>query len=432
MYNSEQKRVAKLLKKMYRKGILTEKSIWIFGVSDNTRQIIQMLRDLGVEPAGILDNDPAKQDSFCARIRVYPVDFQKVHLEKSHIFLVYSFFWKEMVRQLQSLMVSRENICCLYQKKKGLPRQFWMAWRGRRICHRLFRIYGELPVFLCPYTGTGDIYLIGTFWKQYLRAAGIENYIFLVISSACKKTAEIFDIRNVELLRTQEEGEYLIKYYMLCPDEICLKLLNDSWGQIRGNPLQWFRGYRGLYFMELFRTFVFNLPDDALPERPVLKDAGDELDRIFEKYQLTEGKTVLLSPYANTLADLPDDFWVLLAKKLMERGYRVCTNSSGEKEPAVKGTVPVFFPLNIAPQFVERAGYFIGVRSGFCDVISAAEARKIILYDRENRFFNSSAYAYFSLNHMGLCHDAVEIEFENRTPYIYIEMILHALTGTED
>ena len=219
---------------------------------------------------------------------------------------------------------------------------------------------------------------------------------------------------------------------MLCPDEICLKLLNDSWGQIRGNPLQWFRGYKGLYFMELFRTFVFNLPDDALPERPVLKDAGDELDHIFEKYRLTEGKTVLLSPYANTLADLPDDFWVLLAKSLMEMGYRVCTNSSGEMEPAVKGTVPVFFPLNIAPQFVERAGYFIGVRSGFCDVISAAEARKIILYDRENRFFNSSAYAYFSLNHMGLCHDAVEIEFENRTPYIYIEMILHALTGTED
>ena len=83
MYNSEQKRVAKLLKKMYRKGILTEKSIWIFGVSDNTRQIIQMLRDLGVEPAGILDNDPAKQDSFCARIRVYPVDFQKVQDRKS-------------------------------------------------------------------------------------------------------------------------------------------------------------------------------------------------------------------------------------------------------------------------------------------------------------------------------------------------------------
>ena len=67
--------------------------------------------------------------------------------------------------------------------------------------------------------------------------------------------------------------------------------------------------------------------------------------------------------------------------------------------------------LNIAPQFVEKAGIFIGVRSGFCDVISASKAKKIILYDAENRFYNSSAFEYFSLNHMGLCRDAIEIEY---------------------
>ncbi len=64
-------------------------------------------------------------------------------------------------------------------------------------------------------------------------------------------------------------------------------------------------------------------------------------------------------------------------------------------------------------------------------MISAARARKVILYDKENRFFNSSAYGYFSLVHMGLCDDAVEIEFESGRIYDYMEQIMDALSDTE-
>lgn len=432
MYKSEYRRVEKRLQQMDRRQLFKEKKVYLFGVSDNTRQIIQMLRELDIEPAGILDNDPNKKNSHCARIMVYPVYDLIGIMDEGDLFLVYSFFQREMILQLKKLQVPEDHIFNLYQKKKSLAGQFKMAYCGRQIYHRLIKRYGDLPIFLCPYTGTGDIYLIGVFWRQYLASVGIEEYIFLVISGACKKVAGLFDIKNVELLRTQEESEYLIKYHMLCPDEIPLKLLNDSWGQIRCNPLQWFRGYKGLYFTELFRRYVFDLPDDALPEPPVLKDVRDELDRLFHKHRLIAGRTVVLSPYANTLADLPDDFWEALASTLKKKGYTVCTNSNGKKEPAVKGTVPVFFPLDIAPQFVSRAGYFIGVRSGLCDVISAAKAKKIILYDKENRFFNSSAYAYFSLEHMGLCDDAVEIEFESGRISDYIDQILDGFPNIEN
>ena len=62
--------------------------------------------------------------------------------------------------------------------------------------------------------------------------------------------------------------------------------------------------------------------------------------------------------------------------------------------------------------FIIRAGIFIWVRSGLCDVASGADAKKIILYDAGDRFYNSSAFEYFSLNHMGLCSDAIEIEYQ--------------------
>ena len=71
-----------------------------------------------------------------------------------------------------------------------------------------------------------------------------------------------------------------------------------------------------------------------------------------------------------------------------------------------------FFPLDMAPQWIEKAGYFIGVRSGFCDVVSGAKATKIVLYGSQDRFFNGSAFEYFSLKSMGLSEDVVEILFE--------------------
>ena len=108
---------------------------------------------------------------------------------------------------------------------------------------------------------------------------------------------------------------------------------------------------------------------------------------------------------------------------LQKKGYSVCTNSCGKKEPAIAGTDAVFFPLNIAPQVVEAAGTFVGVRSGFCDVISRAKARKVILYDKNNWFYNCSAYKYFSLNDMGLCNDAVELEYEEDFQRLCTEII---------
>nr|MCR5451275.1 hypothetical protein [Lachnospiraceae bacterium] len=66
-----------------------------------------------------------------------------------------------------------------------------------------------------------------------------------------------------------------------------------------------------------------------------------------------------------------------------------------------------------APQFIEAAGGFIGIRSGFCDVISGAKAEKIILYDEKNRFYMGSAFEYFSLKAMGLSDDVTEFQFDH-------------------
>ena len=50
----------------------------------------------------------------------------------------------------------------------------------------------------------------------------------------------------------------------------------------------------------------------------------------------------------------------------------------------------------------------IGLRSGLCDVIASAKAKKIILYP--DRFYGPDSFLnFFSLNRMELCDDAEEL-----------------------
>lgn len=414
MNTDELGQVGKKTQSLIRKGYFRGKKIYLFGASDHTRQVIQILREYEMEPEHVLDNDKRKRHSFCAGVEVISPEDVADLTDENYAYVIYSLFWREMKQQLLRLGVPKERVICLYERDKKLPERLYEAYQGKNIYERIRNRYGELPVLFCPYTGTGDIYLIGTFLNRYIRQEKLDEFVFLVINNACRKVADIFRIPNVEVLNNLKEGECLIRYYLLCPDRIPLKVLNDSWTKIPANKLEWFRGYKGWNFMELFRTFVFDLPDDALPEKPVFADADEELDRIFEENHLIPGRTVVIAPYSNTLADLPESFWSGIVTYLHDKGYAVCTNCGGPAEPPLPDTVPASFSLTIAPQFVSKAGWFIGVRSGLCDVISAADAVKIVLYDRDNWFYNCSAYEYFSLNHMGLCDDAVELQFDNK------------------
>lgn len=413
MLEDDKEKVIKKINKLYKKGYFKNKQVYLFGVSDNTRQIISILREKEIEPVAVIDNDISKQKSLCARKVVIPIIEVGEISSEENVFLVFSAYWREMVAQLHELGAKKSQIIRLCSLRKSLSSHIMDAYKGRKHYEKLVKKYDTNNVYLCPYTGTGDIYLIGTFWQEYCEKNNVDKYIFIVVSGACKKVAELCEINNIEVLKNKKVNSYLISAHMLWPKEVNLKLLNDCWAHIHTNQIEWFRGYKSLEFTPMFRRYVFNLPESSKPSHPPKKDAEKDILEIMSSKGIRAGKTVVLSPYSNTLAEIADGFWESLAEELKKRNYSVCTNSSGDTEPAIKGTIPVFFPLTIAPQFIEIAGGFIGIRSGFCDVISSANAKKIILYDKMNRFYMGSAFEYFNLKDMELCDDALEVEFEN-------------------
>lgn len=413
MYKEEKVQIRSKIDGWIKSGeIKADSDVYIFGVNDYAREIISYIGKYDIPVSGIADNDIKKQGSYCRGVKVLAPD--DVNATDS-IFIICSVFWREMCTQLAQKGVTddRRLVIVLSTFCESFELNEKAFYEGEKIYSEIKREYNDSFIFLCPYTGTGDVYLIGTFIFEYIKRHGIDKYVLVVVSRPCEKVARIFGIRDIYRIDGLEACRALIKYYMVCPDECDMMILNDSWGDIYTNPTQWIRGLHGMDFSTMFRRFIFDFEDSVKPVHPVFEDAGDRIKELEDEYGLIKGKTVILAPYSTTLTDMPSMFWESIAEELRNDGWIVCTNSGGDEEPAIEGTRGVFFPLDIAPQFISWAGAFIGVRSGLCDVISGSTAKKIILYDNANYFFNCPAYDYFSLKKIGLSNDAVEICYDN-------------------
>ncbi len=416
MYKEEKQQIRQNIEKwIENRSLRKDSTIVLFGAGDYSRGTLAVLRSIEGYSFNflIIDNDCKKRNSYCLGVKVISPD-DLTETEKKGVYILCSHFWQEMKRQLLSIGVSDRNIYVIHLNtfEEDIIKNTKSVFHGKKIYHKISKKYPNNKILLCPYTGTGDIYLIGAYLFQYLEKADITDYVLVVVSVACKKVAELFSIHNIELISGNIECRYLIRYYMLCPDECNIKVLNDSWASIYTNPVQWFRGLHGMDFAEMFRIFVFDLEKGAKPIHPKFPNKDTEILALADKYRMIEGKSVLIAPYATTLSNLPESFWEKVSDELKARGYKVFTNVGNDSEKPITGTEGIFISLNMAPQMVSWMGCFIGARSGLCDVISGSNAKKVILYDRNNRFYNATAYDYFSLAKMGLSNDAIEIEYD--------------------
>lgn len=299
---------------------------------------------------------------------------------------------------------------------------------GKRFYEKLMEKYGEdTYILLSPHASTGDAYLIAGFMTDYLKNEGIgDNYVYCAVSNTTAKLMTLFGIDNVIIINMEERMllQNLLKF--MGEDNCKLRLMHycgiDEYQCILGNM----RTCNGLAFNDMLAYGAFNLEKSDFYYKPNFADNSKYADELFNRYNLVKGKTVILAPVASSMVGLPGYFWEDLANKLINMGYCVATNLGSDKEQPLKNTVPLFFPLACAIDVAEAAGYFIGYRSGFCDIISSAKCNKVILYPEraDYQFGKGTTLQYFGLKNMGLCEDAVEIEFSRQTPEVAMEMVM--------
>ncbi len=284
--------------------------------------------------------------------------------------------------------------------------------KGFVIYQDLLREYGKDTAFLVHgWPGMGDIFLLHEYLPYFLQKHGICKYVVLVQGKAAKQTVDLFKIPYVELLSEQEKAALTsFKMFTMDQAENLVLLHHDPPGMhIRiGNKLQ---GIHQSTTRDMLLYACLGLENENI--KPGLLPSFEEQDgyvqKLFQKKKLIPHKTVILSPYVHSCQQaFPMQTWVRLAVTLKELGFCVCTNCAGKEERPVKGTVALRFPLKYSVPVLELAGYFIGMRSGFCDVAGMVKCKKYIIYRGENMCGNNKESRYFSLNKIGLSKDAKE------------------------
>jgi hypothetical protein len=415
-----------------RRRALRGKKAVLFGASVLAAQVKDELERHGVPIHAVIDNDPDKIGRNYQGLLVQSPEEVLLPFSDEYVVIVVAFAAaREMLHQLETLGYRKRRQAFvltplhLDESLKSFVRFAPHLLRGRLTYRKLTRGNRESTLFIAPYAGTGDMYLIELFLQSFVEREAIRDYTLAVASNACAQVARMMGESRVAVADQQALNSVISYGRLIRASPNSIVVLNDGW---MGAPTEWLRGYKGLNFEKMFRHTVFGLGDEVALQIPRASASNEEVLRLFDEQGLVPGRTVVLSPYANTLFHVPDQsFWARVAARCAERGLTVCTNC-GPKEQPLAGTKAARFPLSLAPDLVETAGYFVGVRSGFCDVVSGTESRKVVLYDREGRFYKGSFHEYFSLSAMGLGRNLREVEYGDGDKDDIVTEVLECLT----
>jgi hypothetical protein len=305
-----------------------------------------------------------------------------------------------------------------------------------KIKKRILRIYSKLKFehkikiqkdewfFILPY-GIGDFYLFLSLLSEFQKKNGI-NYVSIGLLKPYQvELIDLFDIK-VKKIVIIDKNELQFCPHNNLRQGVPIILHPDFFLK---ESLLSLIGYNGLTLGDIYKIML-SLPIQTIHSKPVVNQItiNSALQK-FSNYNLNNCKTVLLAPHANSFDErlIPFYFWEILNYELQSLGYKVLINSTNKQYIALKNVVAVDFSLSEAIPFVEICKIFVGVRSGFCDLISSSKAQKFIIYPAKN-WCSGTYISGSSLKSMGLTQDTIhEFEIGSDSTQQIINSILHEI-----
>lgn len=410
---------------------LEERKIILFGAGYYSCRMYKILKKAGYDVFAVIDNNKSLDHHKMEDRTVWYAGSFLQEYDDSYIFLILSNYYDVMKAQLEQYGYM-EKVHIFKMAELG-NRDIWhgtdeirvegvleKAAEGRKLHKQLLEWHGTDIRIMINTTGSiGDVYLLSMYVRKFL--AFHSGVLFVVAGDILGELAVELGVGKVVCMSSEEVWS-LVFYAKICGlDKTNIELLHTHYGipfRILGKML----GYAGFIWMEQCRE-LFGLPQDVKPEAQHIAP-GKDIHKMLEKYGLQEGRTVILAPNAKSLPCLDACFWDVLAERLKGAGYSVCTNVASRTESVVKGTVPVEVGIRDIQEFAARAGYFISIRSGLCDLLCDVGCKKIILY-------SSDVIYGFSLKAMGFDHRVSEYGICEGNRGDVLEEIMREMKGTE-
>lgn len=365
---------------------LTDKRIFLFGHCNATLELIDLLQSKSLKVTAILDNSEAKQgQEYKGAIVVYPGHINELagkNPKGDSIVLITSRFYASMLKQLRELgydgpvrkLIDYNTYAEYSLSDDTIARMTARERHGEELLNALSEKYPGYFKTFCPFNALGDIYFMMSYWGAFAKSRNIGYAVFCVPNSVLADVIHMFGDYPVEVYE-QKELDAMIQAALYTRDINSYIAHQDRPYVVNLSKALYIKK---ISLEQIYCCGVYGLPKDTVPVKPNAK-------RLIYKDidSIPENKSVIISPYAKSVMALDSRVWEEAVRYYTVKGYKCYTNVVGDEKP-LEGTEAISPSLLEIRSVVERAGTFIGIRSGLCDVIREARAKKIALYPDYN------------------------------------------------
>lgn len=368
--------VESAIDELERAGRLKDVVLYAFGHTAATEEIRIRLGRYDIALTGILDNNRAKQGSSLHGVPVVAPN-AVAGLSAPSAVLIASRFHSEMRQQLLDLgfagdIIRVGNLSIGTDTASGSDSD-----RGARLLNQVRVAHPGRHLVVCPFGALGDVYWALTYLPAFAAARRLPPPLPVVVGDGGRQVARLFGYEDVYSLTQAEMDDLVASVVAARPPDVTIAHHDRPYGD--GAPVRALDD-RFVAYIDMYRDLVYGLPPRTAPYVPS-RDALGQAERADRSWssEIPRGRTVLMAPYAKSVLPVPWSFWEHTAARYVSRGVLVATVVHGDEVP-VPGTLALEVPIPKMLDAVEHAGTFMGLRSGLCDVVHTARARRIHVF----------------------------------------------------
>lgn len=365
------------LEKKIKSHFFENKKIFLFGHCNATQELADYLLSRFILPTAIFDNSVSKQGSVYREIPVISPEIICNYNSNNSVILIASRFFAQMYEQCREIGYNGEIVQVVEYNsfseyslsEETIKRKAERLLRGKETLDKIRHSFPTHHLVICPNNALGDVYWAMSFLPAYCEKNKIYETVIIVIGNTCCKVAEMFGIKNIITLDKKQMDE-LVQAVIFTNEEDAVIAHHDR--PYTDNTIKWLNKHF-LEFIDCYRIAVYGLVEGVEPTSPHIFSLFENIENI------PKGRSVIISPYANSISALPGEFWAEIVSEYSQKGYAVYTNVVGDEKP-IAATSPIKIPIMQMPLAVEYAGIFIGIRSGLCDIVHTSNCKKIVVF----------------------------------------------------
>lgn len=379
------------LTELENEGSIQGKRIYIFGHCNATEELVDLFIQKGYRPIAILDNNKNKHGRDYKGVTIIRPDEILMDTREKTIVCVVARAYASMSDQLKRLgykgqiikLVDYNSYADYSLSVETIARMRERVERGTKALDLITEKYPGYFKVLCPFQALGDIYFMMSYLPYFLKKRGKKKCVICVIGNACSQVVKLyFDHGSGNVTTAAGNCEYAVERSSQKEiDELIQAAIytRDQESYIAHQDRPYVNNLsKALYskkisLEQIYCCGVFGLPKDTVPVLPTDFAEYGELGII------PKNNAVILSPYAKSVTALSSELWKDVVSYYKKLGKTCFTNVIGDEKP-LEGTVAIRPKINEMQAVVERAGCFVGIRSGMCDILRTANAVKTALF----------------------------------------------------